>query len=285
MIPEKNPFRPSFGTSPQELIGRGFELHSFLTGLYEGVGSMNRAVLVSGARGVGKTVLLNEFEEVARGMGWVVVRAYADDSLVNRLVRTTIPQALAALDYGEAAGGVRRMVTGFSLAGIGSISSEVARNRPSPEPSLIGELRALAAAARQHEAGVLVTLDEIQAAHPEQLAHLATAIQDLMRDEYDVAFAAAGLTAGIESLLEHPGTTFMRRANRLELACSMRRRWRRRSPLRPGHTGGLLTARRRSERPRYPRGTHTWFNWRALLVGHAPPWSGQARSPLATWRR
>ncbi|KQB83649.1 ATP-binding protein [Corynebacterium oculi] len=36
---------------------------------------MNRAVLVSGARGVGKTVLLNEFEEAAKGMGWVVVRA------------------------------------------------------------------------------------------------------------------------------------------------------------------------------------------------------------------
>lgn len=217
MIPEKNPFRPSFGTSPQEVIGRGFELHSFLTGLYEGVGSMNRAVLVSGARGVGKTVLLNEFEEAARGMGWVVVRAYADESLVNHLVRTVIPQALVSLDYGEPTAKIRRTIPGFSLAGIGSISSEVTRDRPSPEPSLIGELRALATAARRHEAGILVTFDEIQAAPPEQLAHLATAIQDLMRDEYDVAFAAAGLTAGIESLLEHPGTTFMRRANRLEL--------------------------------------------------------------------
>ncbi|WP_245622169.1 ATP-binding protein [Corynebacterium oculi] len=129
---------------------------------------------------------------------------------MNHLVRTAIPQALAELDYRRSGAEAKRTITG-------SINSEVTRDRLRPEPSLIGELRALSAAAREHEAGVLMPLDEVQAAHPEQLAHLAMAIQDLMRDEYDVAFAAAGLTAGIESLLEHPGTTFMRRANRLEL--------------------------------------------------------------------
>lgn len=51
----------------------------------------------------------------------------------------------------------------------------------------------------------------------EQLSELATALQDMVRDEHEVVFAAAGLTLGIENLLEHPGTTFMRRAQRLEL--------------------------------------------------------------------
>ncbi|MER0080161.1 hypothetical protein ABRP87_09475 [Corynebacterium sp. KPL2830] len=54
MIPDKNPFRPSFGASPVQLAGREFEISSFNYGLVGGVGSMQRALLVSGTRGVGK---------------------------------------------------------------------------------------------------------------------------------------------------------------------------------------------------------------------------------------
>ena len=71
MIPDKNPFRPSFGASPVQLAGREFEISSFNYGLLGGVGAMQRALLVSGTRGVGKTVLLNEFEESARRLGQV----------------------------------------------------------------------------------------------------------------------------------------------------------------------------------------------------------------------
>ncbi|WP_327785916.1 ATP-binding protein [Corynebacterium belfantii] len=90
MIPDKNPFRPSFGASPVQLAGREFEISSFNYGLLGGVGAMQRALLVSGTRGVGKTVLLNEFEESARRLGWVVIRAYVDAQMVVQLRDSTI---------------------------------------------------------------------------------------------------------------------------------------------------------------------------------------------------
>lgn len=212
MIPDKNPFRPSFGASPVQLAGREFEISSFNYGLLGGVGAMQRALLVSGTRGVGKTVLLNEFEESARRLGWVVIRAYADAQMVAQLRDSTIPEAIEELDYTETPG---RKITGFSVAGVGSVTTQLPHNQA--QPSLVSRLRSLLKAARAHDAGVLLTVDEVQAASVDELAQLATAIQDLIRDEYDIAFAAAGLTFGVEELLEHEGTTFLRRAQRLDL--------------------------------------------------------------------
>lgn len=222
MIPPDNnpPFRPSFGASPPlKLGGRDFEVNSFLYGLYGGVGSMQRVVLISGARGIGKTVLLNEFEDTARSMGWIVLRAYPDAHMVEHLRDSAIPpEALAALDYAPRDG---RRISGVSVAGIGSIKVDAPPPADTPPlpPTLISRLRALARAAHAHEAGILLTLDEIQAVDVNQLSELATAVQDLVRDDADIAFASAGLTFGIDALLKHPpGTTFMRRAHRLELA-------------------------------------------------------------------
>ncbi|WP_296087655.1 ATP-binding protein [uncultured Corynebacterium sp.] len=176
------------------------------------MGAMQRALLVSGTRGVGKTVLLNEFEESARRLGCVVIRAYADAQMVAQLRNSTIPEAIEELDYTEKTG---RKITGFSVAGVGSVTTQLPHNQA--QPSLVSRLRSLLKAARAHDAGVLLTVDEVQAASVGELAQLATAIQDLIRDEYDIAFAAAGLTFGVEELLEHEGTTFLRRAQRLEL--------------------------------------------------------------------
>ncbi|WP_410764060.1 ATP-binding protein [Corynebacterium rhinophilum] len=167
-----------------------------------GVGAMQRALLVSGTRGVGKTVLLNEFEESARRLGRVVIRAYADAQMVAQLRDSTIPEAIEELDYTEKTG---RKITGFSVAGVGSVTTQLPHNQA--QPSLVSRLRSLLKAARAHDAGVLLTVDEVQAASVDELAQLATAIQDLIRGEYDIAFAAAGLTFGVEELLDHEGTT------------------------------------------------------------------------------
>ncbi|MDO5077222.1 ATP-binding protein [Corynebacterium sp.] len=209
---QRNPFRPSFGVSPLYLAGREDSLQDFRIGLAEGIGSPYRAMLVSGARGIGKTVFLNEVEDVATQAGWVVARAYPDAHLVDTLVNSTIPEIMKNL--GET--GSKHSLTGASIAGIGSISTSVqAAERPAP--TLISRLRELATFVRRYEAGVLVTVDEVQSADPELMHQLATAVQDLIRDEFDIAFVAAGLPLGIHQLLQHDGTTFLRRAERIEL--------------------------------------------------------------------
>ncbi|SER41717.1 ATP-binding protein [Corynebacterium cystitidis] len=63
------------GTSPKIWAGRATVLSEFSTALESGPGHPNRSLTISGSRGIGKTVLLTELEDLARTQGWVVIRA------------------------------------------------------------------------------------------------------------------------------------------------------------------------------------------------------------------
>ncbi|MEJ6019220.1 ATP-binding protein [Corynebacterium sp. H113] len=208
-----NPFRPSFGLSPLVLAGRDDLVRGFQLAFAEGIGAPLRVSLLSGPRGTGKTVMLNEIEDIARSQGWLVLRASPRPGMIDNLVDPTIKDALESLDSQPAP--PSRRVTGARVAGV-SLSTEIVEKQESRK-TLTTELRKLAEAVRTHGAGVLITLDEVQSAKLEELADLATAIQDLIRDEYDIALAAAGLPEGINALLQHEGTTFLRRAEHIEL--------------------------------------------------------------------
>ena len=208
-----NPFRPSFGVAPRVLAGRDDVLDDFDIALDEGPGSPMRSVLVSGARGIGKTVVLGELEDRARTRGWLVLRLPEGPGMLAELEESLLPGLL--VDHDPEA--VRRRLTGASIGGLGSIKTEV-DDRFAVRESLGRMLERLATLVGEHDAGLLLTLDEVQAARPEALARLASAYQHLVRDEHDVAFAAAGLPAGIDALLDQPGSTFLRRAERIYLA-------------------------------------------------------------------
>lgn len=204
----RNPFRPTFGVSPQVLAGRDRLLADFELALAEGPGSPYRAILVSGARGIGKTVLLNELEDVARAQGWVIARAHVGESLIADLVGTTVPGLIA--DVADEP--PRRAVTGASITGIGSINvSAPADDRPAP--TLIARLRELSAHLRARGTGLLITVDEVQSADPAAMQELATAYQDLVRDDFDVAFATADISRGYPYLIQLVGSLAWARAS------------------------------------------------------------------------
>ncbi|WP_134772239.1 ATP-binding protein [Ornithinimicrobium flavum] len=212
-MPTSNPFRPSFGVSPRVLAGRDDVIEEFDVGLDEGPGSPMRSVLVSGARGIGKTVLLGELEERARTRGWLVLRLPEGPRLVQELEEAILPSLLAERDPQA----LRRRLTGGGVGGLGSVSTQVAERFPVTE-SLTGMLSRLAELVQEHGSGLLLSLDEVQAAPPDDLARLASGYQHLVRDDAEVALAAAGLPTGIDALLEQRGTTFLRRAERIHLA-------------------------------------------------------------------
>lgn len=58
MKAKENPFKPTAGGEPPLLIGRGKVIRDFEKGLDNGVGAPGRIMLVTGARGTGKTVML-----------------------------------------------------------------------------------------------------------------------------------------------------------------------------------------------------------------------------------
>lgn len=185
----------------------------FRLALAEGPGNPFRAVIVSGSRGVGKTVLVKEFEDIALEQGWVKIRAYPSADMIQTLVETTIPEAIELV----AQQGDTKVLTGASISGIGSVSFTPDPNYQKPARTLITQLRKLSGMLKE-SSGILITLDELQSADPALMHELGTAVQDLMRDRHEVAFVAAGLPMGVDALLQNEGTTFLRRAIRVELA-------------------------------------------------------------------
>lgn len=211
----RNPFHPTFGRSPAVIGGRDIELDSFELALAEGPGNPWRTALISGTRGIGKTVLLNEFEEGAQQLGWIVLRAHIGSEMISELTDVTIPRALATIDSAPTDTG--RHLTGISIAGIGGFRTELSNTQPEPGRNLLSQLQDLSALLMPQGSGILLTLDEVQSADPAQLNEIAHAIQDLNRDDAEIAFVAAGLPSGIEDLLQLEGATFLRRAERVSL--------------------------------------------------------------------
>ena len=90
----RNPFTPSLGVSPPLLVGRDEILDRFREALEDGPGSPGRATVYTGARGTGKTVVLNAVEDIAREQGWLVVSETATPGFVQRLVEQHLPNLL-----------------------------------------------------------------------------------------------------------------------------------------------------------------------------------------------
>src|SRR6201999_3894045 len=71
MDPVRNPYAPGAGQRPPELAGRDAELTAFDVVLERvGRGRPERSVVLTGLRGVGKTVLLNALRSAAGRRGW-----------------------------------------------------------------------------------------------------------------------------------------------------------------------------------------------------------------------
>ena len=71
MDPVRNPYAPGAGQRPPELAGRDSELETFEVMLTRvGRGRPERSIVLTGLRGVGKTVLLNTLRSQAVRRGW-----------------------------------------------------------------------------------------------------------------------------------------------------------------------------------------------------------------------
>src|SRR4051812_47187058 len=71
MDPIRNPYAPGAGQRPPELAGRDPQLRAFDVVLERvAKGRPERSVVLTGLRGVGKTVLLNALRSAAVRRGW-----------------------------------------------------------------------------------------------------------------------------------------------------------------------------------------------------------------------
>lgn len=209
----KNPFKPGFGVSPPILAGRDGLLQEFADGLDDGPGSPSRATLYTGARGAGKTVMLNAVEEHARSLGWIVVSETAAPGLIERLTRRRLPEVLRSFDPDA----VRRRLTGVTAPFTGGGLTWETLETHVAEADLRSQINLLTELLEENGAGLLITLDEIHRQQIAELRELATTVQHAFREERELAFAGAGLTAAVSDVLNDDVLTFLRRADRHHL--------------------------------------------------------------------
>ena len=99
MDPVRNPYAPGAGQRPPELAGRGRELDAFDVVLERVArGRPERSLVLTGLRGVGKTVLLNTLRSAAIGRLWGTgkIEARPDQSL-RRPVAAALHMAIREL--------------------------------------------------------------------------------------------------------------------------------------------------------------------------------------------
>lgn len=213
----ENPFTPTFGVTPPVLAAREEELEVFVEGLEDGVGSPGRAILLTGARGSGKTVLLNSIEDAARRRGWLVVSGTTEPGIAQELAETRMAHLLHEHDpdvrtYVPTGGSAS--LAGFGAGTQGNYEDQV----PRPALSFRSALERLADVADRHlGAGVLVTLDEVHTSAIADLRRITHAVQHCFREGRQVALVAAGLPSSVSDLLSDDVTSFLRRAERFVL--------------------------------------------------------------------
>ena len=215
----KNPFTATVGKTPVVVAGRDEYLRDFDAAIQDGPGSHERISIITGPRGVGKTVLLNEFEAVAKSHSWHVISETTTRGFIDR-IRDRAYKLVQELSSEP-----KRRLSGIKLPYLGFDTESVPAYSPTPTlRSVLDELfdyqAEIDARLGQEPVGLLITLDELHYAHMDEIVEFGTTIQHLVREDREITVAMAGIPGAVKPLLaadegRNP-VTFLRRANRIE---------------------------------------------------------------------
>jgi len=208
-----NPFRPGFGSWPPAFVGRERDELLFREGLANGAGSRYHRSLVTGPRGVGKTVLLAAFREIAEPQGYVTIAVDANDGMVRRICRDL--RIIEAVFEDDPKWRVSKARAGLSFAHVDftrHADKAVVDNEPMVALKPLLERVARMVVARGG-AGLLLTVDELHAAKTVELERLGNDLQHLQ----EIVFAAAALPTIDDQIFKSAGATFFSRLARFAL--------------------------------------------------------------------
>ena len=204
-----NPFRPGAGARPPALAGRERELEDFDVAVHRYLqGHPERSILLSGLRGVGKTVLLRECERIAGASGWEFHSFEAgrdDDSLAGFLAtgaRAALLRYSRSARLKERARNALAVLRSFQVCWKLPEGNELVlaadpafgrADSGSMGRDMIDLLLALGEAAAERRAGVLFTIDEMQFLSKRELSDLCMALHKVSQNAVPVMVAGAGL--------------------------------------------------------------------------------------------
>ncbi len=201
-----NPYTPDAGARPPALVGRDRELEhlqSIITQL--SAGGTERHMLITGLRGVGKTVVLNEFENVCAEAGWPAdSKEVARDSSVAVLVGRVASRALRQLSLrAKVTDRLRRamrVLTSFEVTIPGDVRFKLgvdALAGHADSGDLADDLRdvivSVGEAAAEAGVGFALVLDELHNLRATDYEALIIALHRAKQKILPVSFVAAGL--------------------------------------------------------------------------------------------
>lgn len=208
MDPGRNPYSPGAGTRPRALVGRQAELDQFeIAARRLGAGYSDRSLMLSGLRGVGKTVLLNEFSSIAHRHKWVYRQVEATSaSNLPRIMADQIRIALLQLSAGHRfADRARRALSvlksfriRWNLPEGGEMEIGIDPTPGRADTGILQEDLAdlfieVGEYAREQDAGVLITIDEAQYLRPDQLRPLVIGLHKVSQRPLPFMVVGAGL--------------------------------------------------------------------------------------------
>ena len=202
MDPIRNPYAPGAGQRPPELAGRDEQLDAFDVVLERVArGRPERSLVLTGLRGVGKTVLLNALRSAAVRAGWGTGKLEArPDQSLRRPLASAVHQAVRELGPAGGAGdhvlgvvkafaqreparGTRpRRGEGCATAGTPASTSPAVTGRADSGDieidlvELLGDLGGLAADTGR---GVAIFIDEMQDLGPDDVSALCAACHEI----------------------------------------------------------------------------------------------------------
>jgi hypothetical protein len=217
MDPVRNPYAPGAGQRPPELAGRDAELQAFDVVLERiAHGRPERSLVLTGLRGVGKTVLLNQLRSAAIGHGWGTgkIEARPEQSL-RRPVSSALHMALRELGprHGDQASmeevlGVVKAFAQRQGAGPSGVAAKL-RDRWQPgidvpaatgradsgdmEIDLVELLTDAAGVAADIGSGIALFIDEMQDVQPDDVSAICAACHELSQQGAPLIVVGAGL--------------------------------------------------------------------------------------------
>jgi hypothetical protein len=211
MDPIRNPYAPGAGQRPPELAGRGPQLRAFDVVLERvAKGRPERSVVLTGLRGVGKTVLLNALRSAAVRRGWGTGKLEArPDQGLRRPLASAVHQAVRELGHPdeESVTHVLGVVRSFAQREAGSgarlrdqwnpgIDAPAVRGRADSgdvEIDLVELFTDLGGLAADRGHGIAVFVDEMQDLGPDDVSALCAACHEISQSGLPLIVVGAGL--------------------------------------------------------------------------------------------
>lgn len=203
-------FRPSFGNRPDQLVGRETLLQTVVDGIQSFPGSAERATLLIGQRGMGKTAMLLEIADRAEQLDFITARITCGEMMLDNLIEILQKSGSRYIrDSKSPIKGFSEGALGFS---IGLTFTEEAQRSFGFRVKLEMICEKLAEAGKR----VLLLVDEVDPGIV-QMRELAAVYQELVGNEKDIAIVMAGLPTSISDILNYKTLTFLNRAQRIPM--------------------------------------------------------------------